>query len=74
VIARFEVDVATARPPRADATIYVVIEEPVDESLPLNRAIDSAIARAAETAANMAFARPQVVMPVAVRLVDLVEL
>ena len=74
MIARFEVDVALARPPRADATIYVLVAEDVSETLPLSRAIDRAVARAAETAACMAFARPNVVMPVGVRLVDLLEL
>lgn len=74
MIARFEVDVALARPPRVDATVYVLVEEPVDESLPIERGIDRAVARAAETAACMTFARPQVVMPLGVRLVDLLEL
>lgn len=70
MLCRFEVDVALARPPRADATVYVVVEEPLDDALPLGKAMSRAAARAGETAACMAFSRSAVLMPVAVRLVD----
>lgn len=73
MLCRFEVDVALSRPPRADATVYVLVEEPLDDSLPLGRAMGRAAARAAETAGCMVFCRPQVVMPVAIRLIDVVE-
>lgn len=73
MLCRFEVDVALARPPRADATVYVLVEEPLDDALPLGRAMSRAVANAAETAGCMVFVRPQVVMPVAIRLVDVIE-
>jgi hypothetical protein len=68
-----EVDVATRRPPRADATITVTVEAPLREDLRLDRALTAADTYARETALLMAFCHPHVVMPVAARTVAITE-
>lgn len=69
-----EVDVATCRPPRADATITVVIESPLRDDLRLDRAITAADTWARETALMMASVHPHVVMPVAARTTAILEI
>lgn len=67
MIVAVETDVALSRPPKTDATIYHLIEEPLSDAR-LDIAMRRAELRASETAYLMAISHRQVVMVTAVRI------
>lgn len=68
---RTEVDVALSRPPGVHATVFVDVAVPWVPAVPTTRDLDLADAWAKDLACCIAMAtRPNVVMPVGVRIVE----
>lgn len=66
-----QVDVATARPPRDDATMYVIVSVDVPYTGDLLYDLWTAEVEAREIAYLMAISHPHVVMPTRVKVIDL---